>query len=194
MRKDFVSLGEFIAGSSSFYKTKPKGDLSAEILSSKPFHSLLRDESWIDNQCSGLKYALRGDYEKPSQFYARIMNRPDDYFLVSIMVSGFRPGCWMYDLLRANGKVSDFSLIGYTEGRYTHYGDHDKNIHEIIGKVLVPPAEFDRLNDNKDKPTLVIDDAIVDGSTLRVVTDTLKKGFGFRELYSMSASKFYMLS
>ena len=195
IRENFVSLGKSVAESSHFYKVKPNGDLSAEIRSAPPFRKLLRSGTLIDHQTMyGLKYAPRGENELPSRFYARIMNRPENYLLVSVMVSGFSPGYWMYNLLKSNDKVADFSLMGYSEGSYLHYGDHfSDGTSEILKKVMIPPNESERLKSNAGKPVLIIDDAIVTGNTVRIIANALKE-FGFKEIYSMTQSKFYILS
>ncbi len=195
MRENFVSLGKSVAESSHFYRVKPNGDLSAEIKSAPPFHKLLRSGNLIDHQTVyGLRYAPRGENELPSRFYARIMNRPENYLLVSVMVSGFVPGYWMYNLLKANDKVADFSLMGYSEGSYMHYGDHfSDGTSEILKKVMIPTNELDRLRSNAGNPVLIIDDAIVTGNTVRIIANALKE-FGFKEIYSMTQSKFYILS
>lgn len=112
--------------------------------------------------------------------FASLMNRKESYFTVAVMAGGYSFGAQVEATLRARGKSSGFALVGCSIGCYTqHYFNDGSPVHD--GKVHLLEEDIRLLERNKNKPALIVDDAIVTGETVIKVEASLRK-IGFKEV------------
>ena len=120
-------------------------------------------------------------------FMTALMGRDEDYFVVPIMNSGFYLGAETGALLRKNGKFAGVAFVGYSAGVYPH-SNHRYLLRDgscIEGKVLVAQKDKELIDQNKNKPMLIVDDLIATGETTAKVEEMLRKDHGVKEIYKV---------
>ena len=115
-------------------------------------------------------------------------NRSASYFVVSVMNEGFRFGSEVEGMLRKTGRSAGFVLIGHSTGRYNH-ADHGYSFFSdgssMAGHVFIAQPDLCLLEQNRDKPMLIVDDDIVSGRTMDGVKTALR-GLGIREFHEVT--------
>lgn len=119
-------------------------------------------------------------------FMSSMMDRSEGYFVVPVMNSGFYLAAEVSALLRRNGKSSGFALAGYSVDAYYHKNHYSvfRDGSSMEGKIYVAPQDLELIDQNRNKPMLIVDDQIATGDTVRKIEGMLR-GRGVTEIYKV---------
>ena len=120
-------------------------------------------------------------------FMPTLMDRNESYFVVPVMNGGFYLGAETNAILVRNGKSAGFAFAGYSTGVYRH-GNHRhlfRDGSDMVGKVFVTQKDMDLIDQNRDRPMLIVDDNLATGETVSNV-ETLLRKHGVTEIYKIA--------